>query len=342
MTECGHLPRRLYEQLQCLVPSRDGELSYFPCLVTLKDGSQLDRVYVMQFEPYIKSWGIRPEDDSAKKSIPIESVASISESPSRLPVQFANQLYRAGESGMGYCVFTVVFQNGSARKYVTGNAVDFLAYPFGLGPRDVIAVQPHTHPWMPNKAPTTSGASTIRSQLPPNMPFQRTRVARFARSGSPLNGRPLGGNRRPADWIAMLGLIVTSAACVAVGGRLRPDWKSTVDIDRRPRPSAESPLQPLMLVVVRDLNNQPLPGVTVALASDAGPYPLKFQTELDGTARPTVGPGEWQVTLSLPGFKPLHHPVIVNSGERCVITAYLCLEPGYGVTVAENRLKAAA
>ena len=24
------------------------------------------------------------------------------------------------------------------------------------------------------------------------MPFQRTRVARFARSGSPLNGRPLG------------------------------------------------------------------------------------------------------------------------------------------------------
>ena len=28
------------------------------------------------------------------------------------------------------------------------------------------------------------------------MPFQRTRVARFARSGSPLNGRPLGAARK--------------------------------------------------------------------------------------------------------------------------------------------------
>ena len=41
--------------------------------------------------------------------------------------------------------------------------------------------------------PIEEGASHVWEVGPPNMPFQRTRVARFARSGSPLNGRPLDG-----------------------------------------------------------------------------------------------------------------------------------------------------
>jgi hypothetical protein len=50
----------------------------------------------------------------------------------RLPPELATKLYAAGESGMGYCVFTVKFSDGSRRAYVTGNTVDFITPPSGL------------------------------------------------------------------------------------------------------------------------------------------------------------------------------------------------------------------
>jgi len=50
-----------------------------------------------------------PANDSAKHSISVAEVVSLREGRSRLPPRFANELYAAGESGMGYAVFTVVF-----------------------------------------------------------------------------------------------------------------------------------------------------------------------------------------------------------------------------------------
>jgi hypothetical protein len=53
------------------------------------------------------------------------------------------------------------------------------------------------------------------------MPFQRTRVARFARSGSPLNGRPLGVGRL---FLAVLLLVLAPASWI----RSEEDSKSVV------------------------------------------------------------------------------------------------------------------
>ena len=44
------------------------------------------------------------------------------------------------------------------------------------------------------------------------MPFQRTRVARFARSGSPLNGYPLGGGKRPIAVLAAIPMVALSCS----------------------------------------------------------------------------------------------------------------------------------
>lgn len=142
------LPLALRDQLSSIVPSRDGDIEYYPCDVRLHDGRMVERVYVVSEIPYINHWGVYPENDPAKRSISITDVAFLVESPSRLPPQFANELYRAGESGMGYSVFTVVFSQrfGIGRKrqsYVTGNAVDFIEYPSGMGPDNVKAVLPH-------------------------------------------------------------------------------------------------------------------------------------------------------------------------------------------------------
>ncbi len=143
MPHTQKIPAALYEQLLQVEPSYDGGMEYRPCLVTLNDGRKVDCVYVVHEQQYIRHWGVWPEDDSGKQSLLIEYVSGIEESPSRLPPKIANKIYNAGESGMGYCVFTLVFTDGSTQAYVTGNAVDFVALPNGKAARDIRKVLPH-------------------------------------------------------------------------------------------------------------------------------------------------------------------------------------------------------
>jgi hypothetical protein len=137
------LPDYIREALASIEPSRDRDIAYFPCRATLADGRQLDTVYIVSEGPYRKYWGIYPEDDHGKSWIRIEDAVKVEESPTRLPARFANELYKAGESGMGYTIFKVVFNDGQQQTCATGNAVDFIQYPAGKSPADVVAVLPH-------------------------------------------------------------------------------------------------------------------------------------------------------------------------------------------------------
>lgn len=137
------LPDKLREDLRTITPSRDGDLTYWPCAARMKDGTVLVCVYVVPEGPYIKHWGVYPQQDRAKSYISLADVDALSESPKRLPARFANKLYKSGESGMGYTIFTVVFADGSRQAYATGNAVDFIRYPEGKGQSDVVDVLPH-------------------------------------------------------------------------------------------------------------------------------------------------------------------------------------------------------
>lgn len=143
MSTYPRLTSDLFAQLQAVPASRDRDLEYRPCAVTLDDGREYLAVYVVPYTPYIRLWGVRPEADPGKHHVPIDRVQSIRESPMRLPAPLANQLYVAGESGMGYTVFAVEFANGSSRAYVTGNAVDFIEPPPGCRAQDAVRVLPH-------------------------------------------------------------------------------------------------------------------------------------------------------------------------------------------------------
>ena len=137
------LPAHIGKALQTIAPSGDGELWYYPCRVTLMNGTILDTVYIEPEKPYLHFWGVYPEDDRGKRSIRIEDVLEVEDSPTRLPAKFANEIYRQGESGMGYTIFTVVFADGTRQACVSGNAVDFIHYPIGKGPNNVTEVLPH-------------------------------------------------------------------------------------------------------------------------------------------------------------------------------------------------------
>lgn len=143
MLKFKSIPEILLKELKKIIPSRDSNLFYYPVKVYLKDNKTLDRVYLVEQNAYIKTWGVYPDEDKGKKEVKIENITKIEESPSRLPVKFANQLYEAGESGMGYCFFTLIFKDGQEKAYLSGNAVDFINYPKGKGPNDIIEVIPH-------------------------------------------------------------------------------------------------------------------------------------------------------------------------------------------------------
>jgi hypothetical protein len=143
MPRYPQLPLHIREGLKNIEPSGDGELLYHPCTAVLNSGEVVDHVYIVSEKPYLKYWGVYPEDDNGKASIRIEDVASVQDSPSRLPARFANEIYENGESGMGYTIFTVVFADGSRQACVTGGAVDFIQYPTGKSPKDIVAVLPH-------------------------------------------------------------------------------------------------------------------------------------------------------------------------------------------------------
>jgi hypothetical protein len=137
------LPSNLRAAWAAIAPSIDGKLEYRPCAVRLKNGTNVPCVYIMDAQSYIDVWGVWPEDDKGKRFVLVEDLASISESPFRLPAKFANEIYRAGESGMGYCIFTVVFSDGTEQACLGGNAVDFVKLRDGKSVADITAVIPH-------------------------------------------------------------------------------------------------------------------------------------------------------------------------------------------------------
>jgi hypothetical protein len=132
------LTKELAQQLADVEPSRDQSREYRPCRVTLRDGRVLDRVYIGDATQFRNGRG-----DPRLETVPLEEVVRIEESPVRLPARFANKLYAAGESGMGYVVFTVVLADGRRLPFVTGNRVDFPALPEGVGSADVVDAIPH-------------------------------------------------------------------------------------------------------------------------------------------------------------------------------------------------------
>lgn len=131
------------EQLLKVTPSRDWNLEYRPCQVTLKNGVTLDNVYVQEEQCHLKNWGVMPESEAEKRHVLIEDVIEIKESPNRLRPDLANKIYKAGESGMGYCLFKLILDNGKTIDVCTGNAVDFVPLQIGLTTKNIKDVLPH-------------------------------------------------------------------------------------------------------------------------------------------------------------------------------------------------------
>jgi hypothetical protein len=137
-------------QLMRVEPSRYYRLEYRPCRVKLRDGSALDRVYVVQAAPYYDVWGVWPEEDEGKHALDIRKVVEIEDSPQRMPVKFANELYGAKETRAGVHIFILEWPDEFKQPYMTGSAVDFVPAPEGRKLKDALIVHPHKGKRDPN------------------------------------------------------------------------------------------------------------------------------------------------------------------------------------------------
>jgi len=137
------LSAELKTALATIVPINGGGVLYWPCAALGRDGAWREAVYFAEATAWFRSWGVWPREDAGKQEIAAESIVDVRDSQLRLPARFAAELYAAGESGMGYTLFEMEFSDGSRAAQATGNAVDFVAYPAGKGPHDVVAVYPN-------------------------------------------------------------------------------------------------------------------------------------------------------------------------------------------------------
>jgi hypothetical protein len=139
------LPEPIRKKLAAITPSRSGGCSYYPCTARLHDGRRVPRVLFSERGEFEALWGPMSDEDIDRLDcmVSLTQIRDIDESRERLGAEFANQLYSAGESGMGYIVFQVVLEDGRRFDYLTGDIVDFLEMPEGVDPTMIVAVIPH-------------------------------------------------------------------------------------------------------------------------------------------------------------------------------------------------------
>ena len=116
---------------------------YWPCAALAQDGVWREAVYFAEAGPWFGAWGVWPDEDRGKEELGVEDIVEIRESKLRVPAHFAATLYAAGESGMGYTVFEIEYADGTRSAHNAGNAIDFVTYPEGKRPEDIVAVHPH-------------------------------------------------------------------------------------------------------------------------------------------------------------------------------------------------------
>ncbi len=129
---CNYASASLTVAFQRIAPSFT-EYVHRPCTLVLHNGEPVERALcIEEGRGFHTSGWIHPDE-----------VAEVCECKTRLPPHLATKLYRAGESGMGYLLFTLELYSGADFVYVIGGGADFLDLPEGATTADIKDVHPH-------------------------------------------------------------------------------------------------------------------------------------------------------------------------------------------------------
>src|SRR4051794_35174533 len=111
---CNVASKELTEAFRKIEPSNTNHEILRPCTIILRNGTVVPKVLASEdARGFQTDWWIHPDE-----------VAEVRPSIERMPAPLAKKLYSAGESGMGYEIFTMVLKSGETLVFVTGNIVD--------------------------------------------------------------------------------------------------------------------------------------------------------------------------------------------------------------------------
>ena len=127
------ISKELTAALRAIEPSHCYGKLLRPCTVVLRNGTTIVRALASEDAPGLRTdWRIHRDE-----------IAEVRPYPFRMPAHLATKLYSAGESGMGYEIFTMDLRSGQRLVFITGNVVDFPDLPEGVTADDILDVHPH-------------------------------------------------------------------------------------------------------------------------------------------------------------------------------------------------------
>ena len=131
--------------LRRIIPSVDGEFKNYPCRGTLRDGAVIERL------------GIIESAYDVDFPVSVRDLASVEESPFRIPAHLANKAYSAGETGMSYYAFALILDTGERLEYVIGRPlIDFPELPGNVTKDNIVDLIPYRHS---DKLPASYGTT---------------------------------------------------------------------------------------------------------------------------------------------------------------------------------------
>ena len=120
--------------LQDIEPTRAPGLVLFPCEATLRSGTDVSRLIVMDISFY-REYGL----PAPAETIAFREVESVRVSPRRIPASIAQSIYNAEETSMGGFSIKLVFTGKRSLDYAAGGIIDFPALPVGYSMSELLS-----------------------------------------------------------------------------------------------------------------------------------------------------------------------------------------------------------
>jgi len=140
--ELGTLSEEMAAQVEAIGASRATGIERSPCIATMLDGERVERVIVVEVVEAAAPWML-PASDAGPygRAIDIRKVATLEDSPERLPADLASRVYMAGETAKDQFEFVIVLTDGSEVGCRTGAVVDYPGLPKDVTTADVADVR---------------------------------------------------------------------------------------------------------------------------------------------------------------------------------------------------------
>lgn len=77
-------------------------------------------------------------------------------------------------------------------------------------------------------------------------------------------------------------------------------------------------------------SERPLRGADVRFKRHDVGANVDYATDSNGVAEASLGPGSWDVDVTLAGFRPAHYPLALPPGQACTLRFHLWIDETAG------------